>query len=60
MMKGNFFDLYFGNSDSDCRFKGFDQKSSSIMMLSLVTICAMMFNCMWTKVDLNKINGKYD
>ena len=41
MAKGNFFNLYFSNSDSEGELEGFDPENSSLMMLILVTICAL-------------------
>ena len=53
MMASNFFDFHFSDSEV------FDFENI-IMMLSLMTCNDMkMFKCMWIKVYLNTINGKY-
>ena len=60
MTESHFFDLYFGNSDSDGEFEEFDSENSSIMMWSLVTICAMTWKCLIVREPkLNTINSEY-
>ena len=54
MVKGDFFNLYLGNSDS--KFEGFDSENGSIYDVEFSNdLCneMKMFDCIWTKVNLN-------
>ena len=69
VIEGNFFNLYFGNFNSDNKFEGSDCKNSFMMLLSLETICTMIWKCLivyepryvWIHwlVNINKKNAFY-